>query len=483
MEGWEGAGNARERAPTPEEEVTERLYRASKSRSNASIWKTGVERVIFPRECPLGLIKLRMIRNEELTAINDELGQFSNMRSLNISSSPRIQSLPASLGALRALKFLCVSACSLQALPESITRLACLEILDCSTNQLSELPSAMHHLSRLQSLNCANNPMEQMMPDASIQRMTALISVNFSECNVRQVPRSLFLLPQLRRVVLEGNRDLESLPETVEVFWRKSSTHRSVHRLWNGTALRALPNLGRVESLDCFAICGMRAVEMPRALAHMHFSRLSVQDCSLSNMANCSLPSTIVEASLVNTSLAEVSSLDPLLSSCDTLRSLCLDFNNLPSIPASFLAFSALTSLSLTTNPALTSFSSEAAAGLSSLLTLRANNCSLVDMTPICLISSLRSLVLRDNAIERVPKDVSRLVELHSFDLSNNQIWYFDSGLTALTNLVRLSLTNNPATEDLLGDPSGVLTHDIGPTIVAAFSRKVGSKTKRASGP
>ncbi|XP_045209889.2 leucine-rich repeat protein lrrA-like [Mercenaria mercenaria] len=118
---------------------------------------------------------------------------------------------------------------------------------------------------------------------------------------------------------------------------------------------------------------------------------------------------------------------DDILPVCNSaltsVTSVTMDNNNLVEFPRVFTLFPSMSSLSLSSNPRLTSMS----------------GVSVPEST------ALTSLTLRENNFYEIPQHIGNLTNLRTLDFQSNNITeLFDNDLDHLTHLTRLLLSNNP---------------------------------------
>ena len=137
-----------------------------------------------------------------LEHLPSEIGNLSNLRALH--TSPRILSLPPSIGQLRHLKKLDLWAGRLTSLPDEIGNLESLEILNLESSCLTSLPQSIGNLRNLKHLNLSRmNFLEYHLP-TSIGKLVSLEDLDLCETvtEANQIPSTIANLRNLKALHL-----------------------------------------------------------------------------------------------------------------------------------------------------------------------------------------------------------------------------------------------------------------------------------------
>ncbi|GKF77123.1 NB-ARC domains-containing protein, partial [Tanacetum coccineum] len=102
--------------------------------------------------------------------------------------------------------------------PESIGGLSCLWKLNLEGNNLSEVPESIGGLSCLKKLNLEGNNLSEV-PE-SIGGLSCLKKLNLKGNNFSSLPGSLSQLFDLGRLIVDGCKKLEVLPELSPSIWK-----------------------------------------------------------------------------------------------------------------------------------------------------------------------------------------------------------------------------------------------------------------------
>ena len=106
-----------------------------------------------------------------------------------------------------------LSSNCLSAFPEDVFRCPNLEILKLSGNQLTEIPTAIEQSVKLKELHIASNQL-QLMP-AEVGHCSGLEHIDCSSNQLTCLPEGLGNLKKLRRLILNHNQQLRSIPSAV----------------------------------------------------------------------------------------------------------------------------------------------------------------------------------------------------------------------------------------------------------------------------
>ncbi len=145
-----------------------------------------------------------------LTSIPKCLGQLTALQSLNLSYN-RLTSVPECLGQLTALQTLSLSDNQLTSVPEWLGQLTALQTLNLSYNRLTSIPKCLGQLTALQTLSLSDNQLTSV--PKSLGQLTALQTLYLSDNQLTSVPDSFLSLENLERLFLHGNEALQLTPE------------------------------------------------------------------------------------------------------------------------------------------------------------------------------------------------------------------------------------------------------------------------------
>lgn len=180
-----------------------------------------------------GLTKLKHLTVTNLKELPPAIGQLTNLRSLDISSSDKLTRIPDEIGQLKKLKFLTIRGTAIKSLPDSIGNLTQLLSLSISSNlQLEKTPAAIGRLTKLGSLyitfnrsGIAKNGKPLQLPEDLFQQLTKLNLVSLDCNSLTSLPKSLENCHSVKRLSLGFNRFREIPPA---VFALKKLQHLSI---------------------------------------------------------------------------------------------------------------------------------------------------------------------------------------------------------------------------------------------------------------
>ncbi|MBE8966312.1 leucine-rich repeat domain-containing protein [Nostocales cyanobacterium LEGE 12452] len=148
------------------------------------------------------------LSSKGLTTLPPEIGQLTNLRSLNLNDN-QLSSLPPEFVQLTNLRSLYLYNNQLSSLPEEIRRLTNLQSLYLGGNQLSSLPPEFVQLTNLQILNLSSNQLSSLPPE--IVQLTNLQILYLYKNQLSSLPPEFVQLTNLQTLDLSYNQ-LSSLP-------------------------------------------------------------------------------------------------------------------------------------------------------------------------------------------------------------------------------------------------------------------------------
>ncbi|KAF8065610.1 Lrrc47 [Scenedesmus sp. PABB004] len=132
---------------------------------------------------------------------------------IELSGSPLLKALPASIGALLNLHELLATNNGLTSLPEGLFKLPLLRTLVLEGNALTELPDGLFSLPRLHTLNVSKNLIASL-PD-SLAAASELHSLNVGFNQLQALPACITRLPKLSTLIASHNGGVTALPSGI----------------------------------------------------------------------------------------------------------------------------------------------------------------------------------------------------------------------------------------------------------------------------
>ncbi|XWS24026.1 hypothetical protein CRYUN_Cryun28dG0065900 [Craigia yunnanensis] len=203
----------------------------------------------------------------------------SLLTSLTVISCTNLQSLPANLGKITALKSLKIGWCEmLDSLPHGLANLVSLENLDIiECPSLITLPEqSLERLCSLRSLSLENCNGLTSLP-TGMQHATALECLTIMYCsNLASPPDGLQNLLALKSLTILSCPELASLPEGVQHM--KTLQNLEIRSC---PKLMALPKVNNLVSLRSLAISDCQNIKsLPEGIQQLsELQRLYIQDC------------------------------------------------------------------------------------------------------------------------------------------------------------------------------------------------------------
>ena len=197
------------------------------------------------------LQRLGLWDNQLSGGIPPELGDLANLRSLWLSGNGLIGAIPSELGDLANLQSLDLSDNQLSgAIPSVLGDLTNLEWLDLSFNQLSgAIPSVLGDLTNLQSLNLWFNQLSGGIPSV-LGDLANLQSLDLSDNQLSgRIPSELGDLANLRSLWLSGNGLIGAIPSELGDLANLETLSLSFNQL-SGVIPSELGDLANLQSLN-----------------------------------------------------------------------------------------------------------------------------------------------------------------------------------------------------------------------------------------
>lgn len=404
----------------------------------------------------------------------------------------RLTALPAYMAQL-PLQSINLSNNALEAFPAVLCDVQTLVDIDVSYNAITEVPAAIGQLARLERLVLRGNYVSRL--PAELARLEYLVDLDVG-CNALQMLGRVLEQPRLVRVAAEHNcitaldaRLGDRLATLALAHNPLSRVHLAApsaagltvldlshanlaslgaalfahlgsltHLVLDYNQLTALPSsIGELQRLESLSCAGNLLTTLPDALGSLRcLTRLDVQDNNLrtlpaslwrcANLCALNASSNVIETLIAPPPPEGAAA--PLRASLCALR---VADNRLSSdVFALLVLFAELEVLNLSMND-LYEIPPGALAALGELreLYLSSNMLSSLPSDDLEMLPELHVLFLNGNRLQSLPAELGRLKQLHSLDVSNNQLkynianWHYEWNWNAIPELRYLNFSGN----------------------------------------
>jgi len=327
-------------------------------------------------------------KNPDFTELPIEIGNLTNLKKLNISTSG-LRSLPNTTGDLVNLKSLILRCNMLENIPPEIGRLTNLETLDLFQNNISALPGEIAGLTNLNTLLIDYNRLTVFPTELTGLRNLKFLDMERNKLSV--IPPEIAGMQKLSNLNLSGN-ELSSLPSALGELKNLKELNLSENML------TSLPSeLGELKNLNQLNLARNSLTTIPDEVGNLD----NLETLYLQNNNLTSLPKNIgklVKLSLLPLYSNKLQSLPDEIGNFVKLESLLLQYNQLTSISPLIGQLKNLMKLNVSHN----------------LLTSLPNE--------IGQLSKLKELYLDSNNLTSLPSEIGNLKKLEKLDLRYNDI-------------------------------------------------------------
>ncbi len=132
----------------------------------------------------------------------------------SLEDCPQMEILPDSIGALRSLRFLDLSAMDQGELPYSFKNLINIEELDLSLNRFEAFPSELKGMNKLRKLDLRHNYVEKVN-SKDIWNLSSLEELNLEDNLIQVIPDEIKYLENLKKLCLKENPLAESVKKRI----------------------------------------------------------------------------------------------------------------------------------------------------------------------------------------------------------------------------------------------------------------------------
>lgn len=176
--------------------------------------------------CAAGKLETLDLAGTGVKTLPESLGRMPALRRLYLSDNG-LAELPEAVCAIAALEYLNLDRNSLTGLPESAGALPALKWMRLNGNRIGDLPAAAGSgWASIRKLYLRGNGLRKV--PAAILEMKTLEELDLGENDIAELPPALCLLPNLRRLDIDGNPRLAALPANIGDM--KALTHLFAYR-------------------------------------------------------------------------------------------------------------------------------------------------------------------------------------------------------------------------------------------------------------
>lgn len=141
------------------------------------------------------------LHENQLTELPDWLGEFTELRVLDLSHQP-LKAIP-DLSRLKRLEFLYVSDLAITELPPTIGNLSSLQYLGATDNGLTSVPASLGRLSELIELRLYGNRLTEL--PTTYGDLASLRELHLDRNAIQRLPATFDQLTELRVLSLRAN--------------------------------------------------------------------------------------------------------------------------------------------------------------------------------------------------------------------------------------------------------------------------------------
>ncbi len=380
---------------------------------------------------------LEQVSGNKLKTLPLELLDLPNLRKLDISGNPFLESIPDVVTQILHLEELILIRVNLTKIPEWIAKLTNLTQLDLSSNHITWIPEWIAKLTNLTQLDLSFNRITEI-PKA-IANLTNLTQLHLHNNQITHIPESIAKLTNLTQLHLNDNK-ITHLPEAIAKL-----TNLTQLRLHNNRITEIPEAIANLTNLTLLDLHNNRITEIPKAIAnltnltqlHLHNNQITHIPEAIANLTN------LRELHLDDNKITEI---PQAIAKLTNLRELDLNFNQITEIPEAIANLTNLKQVILYHNQ-ITKIP-EAIANLTNLRELILHHNQITEIPEaIANLTNLRELHLDDNKITEIPEAIAKLTNLTLLHLDGNKISEIPEAIAKLTNLTLLHLSSNQISE------------------------------------
>jgi Leucine-rich repeat (LRR) protein len=235
------------------------------------------------------------IRNCPLTSLPESIGKMNHIKSLMIYNT-KITSLPESICNLKTLNNLFFDYTALTHLPNELDKLVNLDRLILNKTRITSLPESICNLPKLRSLEIITGPLTSL-PD-NISNLKNLTRLHVIDTKITTLPESISKLEKISEIILDHNRNLNSLPDSI-----RNIRHPVTIRLNETELARNRANLPQNLPDNITIIIPARLENVHKKSAKIDFEKIS--DFIIGKMRKDDIPENLNYAGFIQNILTQ----------------------------------------------------------------------------------------------------------------------------------------------------------------------------------
>ena len=411
--------------------------------------------------CTLSKLTFLNLSSNRFTHIPQALFKIPNLRELFLNKNfPGIEVIPVDFEKLEKLTALHLRGNKIRSIEADFRKFKSLKNLNLSENPIKSISSEIFKIQSLQDLDISNTNIPIQIQRIATSTIRKQDELDLSEVKILSFPLDIFLCSKYLKVLYIHKNQLSSIPEEISQLQflkiltisnnNLSNLPNSISKLqyleeldFSDNSFNELPDFC-CKSLKILKIARNQISTIPKSSILLHNELLQEFYCSGNNISSLENIYSIKSLRILHCNQNKISSIDDRICNLLFIEELFLNENQIDSISNKIIECKQLHTIYLQDNqisiiPKELLFVSNLRLSGNFLpreltkifTTINELGCSL-DLTEMNLISP--------------PEEILYLTNLHSIDLSNNQIEKFDFDMSKLSKLSKILLAKNSIT-------------------------------------